>query len=67
MKFILVKRNVNGIICFRLAKKGVNVNQRHTYGWTALQVAAINGHTEYVQKFLFKLHINFVLSKFLCY
>lgn len=36
----------------RLAKKGVDVNQRHLYGWTALQVAAMNGHINVVQELL---------------
>ncbi|KAG8226017.1 hypothetical protein J437_LFUL004138 [Ladona fulva] len=33
----------------RLIAKGVNVNERHKLGWTALHVAAINGNCEAVE------------------
>lgn len=36
----------------RLVAKGVDVNKRHKLGWTALQVAAINGNSEAVEKLL---------------
>ncbi|GBL80454.1 hypothetical protein AVEN_92345-1 [Araneus ventricosus] len=32
----------------RLVKSGADVNQRHPYGWTPLQVAAMNGNTRFV-------------------
>lgn len=36
----------------RLVKNGVNVNQRHIFGWTALHVAAMNGHLSVVKELL---------------
>ncbi|XP_042898690.1 mitochondrial disaggregase [Parasteatoda tepidariorum] len=36
----------------RLVANGINVDQRHSYGWTALQVAAINGKTKVVEELL---------------
>ncbi|PIK41565.1 putative caseinolytic peptidase B protein-like [Apostichopus japonicus] len=36
----------------RLIKAGLDVNERHPLGWTALQVAAINGHERLVELLL---------------
>lgn len=40
------------VCCFRLISKGINVNERHELGWTALHVAVINGKTEIVKMLL---------------
>ncbi|XP_054706573.1 caseinolytic peptidase B protein homolog [Uloborus diversus] len=36
----------------RLIESGVDVNQRHVYGWTPLQVAAMNKHKRAVEELL---------------
>ncbi|GFQ64046.1 caseinolytic peptidase B protein homolog [Trichonephila clavata] len=36
----------------RLVKKGVDVNKRHRYGWTPLQVAAMNGNLSVLELLL---------------
>ncbi|GFQ82405.1 caseinolytic peptidase B protein homolog, partial [Trichonephila clavata] len=36
----------------RLVKKGVDVNKRHRYGWTSLQVAAMNGNLSVLELLL---------------
>ncbi|XP_055939910.1 caseinolytic peptidase B protein homolog isoform X1 [Argiope bruennichi] len=36
----------------RLVKSGADVNQRHPYGWTPLQVAAMNGNVRVVEELL---------------
>ncbi|GIY03088.1 caseinolytic peptidase B protein homolog, partial [Caerostris extrusa] len=36
----------------RLVKRGADVNHRHPYGWTSLQVAAMNGNLKVVEELL---------------